>query len=145
MKRVDVACALIYDESREKIVMVRNKKGESSYWSVPGGAVEEGETLEQAVIRETKEESGFEIEITGLHSVREAFFTERGHHALLFTFLANIVDGEMKISDPDAEVVEVRWMDLQAANVLMTYLPDKLKIKSDNNIVTIPYYFQGTV
>ncbi|GIP35350.1 hypothetical protein J2TS4_45600 [Paenibacillus sp. J2TS4] len=74
MKRVDVACALIFDESQEHILMVRNRKGDSSYWSLPGGAVEAGETLEQALKRETMEETGLEVEVSSLYSVREVFF-----------------------------------------------------------------------
>ncbi|MFE5323440.1 NUDIX hydrolase [Paenibacillus sp. NPDC056579] len=142
MIRVNVACALIFDSSNEKILMVRNQKGDSSYWSIPGGAVEEGETLEQAAIREAKEESGYDIEIAGLYSVREALFEERGHHAIMFTFLANIVGGDMSILDPDNDIEEVRWMDLHTANELMPYLPDTLKIKPGG---TVPYHYHGRV
>ena len=49
MIRVDVVYAFIYKEDEKKILMVNNKGGG---WSLPGGAVEQGETLEQAVIRE---------------------------------------------------------------------------------------------
>ncbi|WP_312894832.1 NUDIX hydrolase [Paenibacillus eucommiae] len=142
---MDIASALIFDESSKKILMVLNKKGDSSQWSIPGGTVEAGETLEQAVKRETKEESGYDIEITGLYSVREALFSEKGHHALLFTFLANIVGGEMNISDPDGEVVEVKWLDLETANEFMTYLPDHLKIKTQENKTAVSYYYHGAV
>lgn len=145
MIQVNVVSALVFDDSNKKILMVLNKNEKSSYWSIPGGAVEAGETLEEAVIRETKEESGYEIEITGIYSVREAFFTERGHHAVLFTFLANIVGGEMKISDPDEEIIEVQWMDLETANECMDYLPINLKIKNSENVVSIPYFFHGNV
>lgn len=145
MKKVNVVSALIFDDSNKKILMVLNKNEKSSYWSIPGGAVEAGETLEEAVIRETKEESGYVIEINGIYSVREALFTERGHHAVLFTFLANIVGGEMKISDPDEEIIEVQWMDLETANEYMDYLPIHLKIKNNENVVSIPYVFHGNV
>ena len=69
MRRVDVASVLIFDDSRDFILMVRNKSGNSSYWSLPGGAVEPGETLEQAAKRESKEETGLEIEIIDLYSL----------------------------------------------------------------------------
>lgn len=144
MKRVDVVCALIFDDAKQQILLVKNKSGDSAYWSIPGGAVEAGETLEEAVKRETKEETGFDIDITGLFSVREVFFTERGHHAVLFTFHAEIIGGEMKVSDPDHEIEEVRWMDLQTANDLMTYLPDHVKYKSSNDGSAF-YYFHGKV
>lgn len=51
MRRIDVVYALIYNENKRKALMVNNV-GYS--WTLPGGAVEEGETLEQAVIREVK-------------------------------------------------------------------------------------------
>jgi len=83
MIRVDVVYALIYKEKENKILMVHNK---GSGWSLPGGAVEEGETLEQAVIREVKEETNLTIEAGEIVAVNEAMFKERGHHALFITF-----------------------------------------------------------
>lgn len=143
MKRVDVACTLIFDESNENILMVKNKKGDSYYWSIPGGAVEQGETLEQAALREAKEETGYDVEIVGLSTLREAYFEDRGHHALLCTFLAEIVGGDINISDPDNDIVEVRWVDIATANEWMTYLPDHLKIKRTDSERFVPYHFHG--
>ncbi|WP_404822290.1 NUDIX domain-containing protein [Paenibacillus lycopersici] len=45
MKRVDVVSALIHDEQGH-ILIVLDKKGESSYWSLPAGAVEAGDPLD---------------------------------------------------------------------------------------------------
>ena len=42
------------------------RRGDSGNWSLPGGIMEVGETLEGCAIRETKEETGLDIEITGL-------------------------------------------------------------------------------
>lgn len=141
MKRVDVVSTLIYDSARQQIVMVQNGTGDSSYWSLPGGAVEPGETLEQAAIRETKEESGLDVTLAGLHSVREVFFADRGHHALLFTFYAHIIGGSLEASDPDGDIVEARWMTFREANELTPYLPERL---SPDDSRTAPYFFQGT-
>lgn len=60
LKRIDVASALIHDENGN-ILLVKNVKGDSFYWSPPGGAVEKDETLEQAVIREVREETGLKV------------------------------------------------------------------------------------
>jgi 8-oxo-dGTP diphosphatase len=143
MKRVDVASALIFDSTKEKVLLVKNRKGDSSYWSPPGGAVENGETLEQAVLREIKEETGYDIEVIGLYSVREMFFIENSHHAIIFTFLARIIDGEINFMDPDNEVVDIEWLDIPTANELMPSIPD-IETNPEGNIVRATYCFEGT-
>jgi 8-oxo-dGTP diphosphatase len=135
MIRVDVVYAFIYKEDEKKILMVNNQGGS---WSLPGGAVEQGETLEQAVIRETKEETGLTIEVEKIVAVNEAIFKEKGHHALFITFKAKIVDGEISIQDKD-EISEIKWVDIQTANELMPYHPDGVESLLESSS---PYTFQ---
>lgn len=142
MKRVDVVSAIIRDETG-KILIVKNRKGDSFYWGPPGGAVEEGETLEQAVIREVWEESGYRIRVNGLSSVREAFMKERGHHVLFFTFSAEVIDGGMEINDPDNDIMEVMWADGGQAKELMPFLVEALKLDADQESVKPFYAFEG--
>ena len=142
MKRIDVASALLHDENGN-ILLVKNDKGDSFYWSPPGGAVEEGETLEQAVIREVREETGFESKVTGMHSVREVFFSEKGHHALIITFFVQIIGGSIDIMDPDQEITDVRWVDHQTAKELMPSLVEMLKLDADLEKTPAFYEFEG--
>ncbi|MGF9964281.1 NUDIX hydrolase [Bacillus rhizoplanae] len=143
MERVNVVSALIHDDNGN-ILIVKNIKGDSFYWGLPGGAVEGEETLEQAVIREVKEETGFKIVVTGLSSIREMFFEERGHHALIITFDAKIIEGEININDPDDDIIEVRWADSEMVKELMPSLYKRLKINSDINKTLAFYAFEGT-
>jgi 8-oxo-dGTP diphosphatase len=142
LKRVDVAYTVLVDKTGEKVLMVKNRGEDGSYFTLPGGAVEEGETLQEAAIREVKEETGFTVEVGGLLNVCEAFFEKKGRHALLFTFHGEIVSGRINISMPD-EIEEVVWMDIIEAK--------KYIFGAENwtdNVFEEPavsYIFRGTV
>lgn len=136
MIRVEVVYAFNYKEDKKKILMVNNKGGG---WSLPGGAVEQGETFEQAIIREVKEETSLTIEAGEIIAVNEAIFKDKGHHALFITFKAKVIEGEISIIDKD-EIWEIEWVDIQRANELMPYHPNGVDslLKASS-----PYTFQG--
>jgi 8-oxo-dGTP diphosphatase len=138
MKRVDVVYALIYNEEEQKLLAVHNK---GAGWSLPGGAVEAGETLVQAVIREAKEEAGVDIQVREVVAINEAFFRESSHHALFFTFRAHIVGGECTIQDKE-EIMDIKWIDCEEADRLMPYHPDGVKSLL---AASSPYTFQRTI
>lgn len=142
MKRVDVTYVLLYDEKEQKVLMVKNSGNPTSYYTLPGGAVEKGETLQDAAIREAKEETGLDVEVGGMFSVSEAFFEDRGHHAVFFTFIGEIIGGEIAITHPE-EIEEVVWMDAQEAEKYMRIPSDLegLLFKRDS----VPYMFQGNI
>ena len=136
MERVDVVYALILDDTEKSVLMVKNKGGG---WSLPGGAVEKGETLEQAVIRECKEETNLTIEVEGIVAVNEAFFENRGHHSLFMTYKAKVVEGVIQILYK-TEIEEVKWIDIENANQLMPYHTDGVESLLE---CSVPYSFQG--
>ncbi len=142
MKRVDVTYVLLYDEKKQKVLMVKNSGSPTSYYTLPGGAVEKGETLQDAARREAKEETGLDVEVGGIFSVSEAFFEEKGHHAVFFTFVGEIIGGEVTINYPE-EIEEVVWMDAQEAEQHMRIPSDLegLLYKRDS----VPYMFQGSI
>ena len=67
--RIRVAGILI---KNDRILLVRHEKGGKSYHLLPGGGVEFGETIEQALIREFKEETGIDITVGKLVLVHDS-------------------------------------------------------------------------
>jgi ADP-ribose pyrophosphatase YjhB (NUDIX family) len=64
-----VACAITANEDNHLILLRRGFEPSRGKWSMPGGFVDLGESVEQAAVRETKEEIGLDIELTSLVGV----------------------------------------------------------------------------
>ncbi|HST49482.1 NUDIX hydrolase [Jatrophihabitans sp.] len=81
-------------------------------WSLPKGHLEEGETLEQAAVREVAEETGITGEVIGSLGVIDFWFVVNGRrvHKTVHHYLMRAVSGEL--SDSDVEVTEVAWVPL---------------------------------
>lgn len=89
-------------------------------WSMPGGVVEENETLEQALIREVYEETGLLVKIKHIVSVNECIFQEKQEQIIFFTFSGEVTGGNISIKNPE-EISEIEWVDISKADKLMPY------------------------
>lgn len=139
MKRVDVVYALIMDQVEETILMVFNNRHQN--WSMPGGMVEKGETLEQAVIREAWEETGLTIKVGHMAGVNEALMEKSGHHALFMTFHAQVIAGDIEVQDTQG-IAEAKWMAVSEAEQWMPYHKDGIKSLLESSS---PYFYEGHV
>lgn len=106
----------------ERVLIVRTTKWRG-LWGVPGGKVEWGETLEEAVMRELREETGLILTDVRYAQTQEAVLSPEFHqpaHLLLVDFFAR-TDTEAVM--PNEEIEEWAWVPLAeaATSLLNTY------------------------
>jgi ADP-ribose pyrophosphatase YjhB (NUDIX family) len=104
-----VSAAIVRDG---RILLVRRARAPGrGLYSLPGGVVEAGETLHQAVVREVYEETGLTVEPVGLAGHREAIVRDAGgrvqRHFVILPFACRWRAGEVM---PSEEVAEARWL-----------------------------------
>jgi ADP-ribose pyrophosphatase YjhB (NUDIX family) len=109
--RVDLPAALIARLDRRGRLL----------WSLPKGHIEEGETPEQAAVREIREETGIEGGLLGELGVIDFWFVAEGKrvHKTVHHFLLRAQGGEL--SDADIEVAEVAWVPLDEVEKRLAY------------------------
>lgn len=96
-----------------KVLVVRRARAPANgVFSLPGGVVETGETLHEAVTREVREETGLTIEPVALAGYREAIIRDDDNqverHFVILPFAARWVAGEPVLNE---ELSEWRWVD----------------------------------
>jgi ADP-ribose pyrophosphatase YjhB (NUDIX family) len=113
------ASAVIFRDSQFLVVRRANAPGRGLY-SVPGGRVEHGETLHQAVAREVREETALAINIVGFAGWREVLpdpAAGRAGHYLVISFAARWRAGEVALNE---ELDDFRWITPDGLGALRT-------------------------
>ncbi len=104
--------ALLVNDAGEIFLAQRGPlaKNERGLWEFPGGSVEFGETLAEALKREMKEEFGIQIEVGNLLDVADHILPEEGQHWVSPTYLCRIVSGEPRMMEP-GKCSQIGWFD----------------------------------
>ncbi|SMC16465.1 8-oxo-dGTP diphosphatase [Clostridium acidisoli DSM 12555] len=108
MKTIEVVAAIIKHE--DKIFVTRRSYGEfENLWEFPGGKVEEGETKEEALIREIKEELELNINVdTYLTTVEYDYST---FHLIMHCYICTKYYGQLKLNAHN----DAKWIDIKEA------------------------------
>ncbi len=97
------------------LLVRRNTEPLRGEWSVPGGMLELGETLHDAVRREVLEETGIEVEPGEVLDVFDSIFTDglgqTQYHYVLIDYLCRPLSGEARAG---SDVSDVRWVNAEA-------------------------------
>lgn len=105
--------ALIVNESGELFMARRGKKvkNEVGLWEFPGGELEFGERLHDAIRREIKEEFDIEIEVIELLDAVDHILPEEQQHWVSPSFICRLKAGEPRILEPD-KCDEICWFKI---------------------------------
>jgi 8-oxo-dGTP diphosphatase len=106
------------DHGRQVAVIHRPKYMD---WSLPKGKLEPGEDWLEAAVREVKEETGYCCEAS-IELPRVSYLDRKGCRKLVRYWLMTPLEGGF---EPHGEVDELRWVDRQAAEELLTYPHDR--------------------
>jgi 8-oxo-dGTP diphosphatase len=109
-KHIVSAAAIILNEKNELLLIKGPRRG----WEMPGGQVEEGESLKEAAIRETKEECGLDIEVTKFCGV----FQNVNASICNTLFLAKPIGGELTTTD---ECLDYGFFPIEEALDMVTH------------------------
>ena len=70
-------------------------------WNLPGGTLEPGKTVEQAVIREVKEETGLDVAVEKLTGV----YSKENKNEIVFSFVCQVIGGKITLNN-EADIIE---------------------------------------
>jgi 8-oxo-dGTP diphosphatase len=103
-----VSAAIFHDD--RVLIVRRGRPPAHGLYTLPGGGVELGESLEQAVIREVREETGLAIAPLALVGFREAIARDAAgrieRHFVILPFAARWIGGEITLNE---ELAEAQW------------------------------------
>ena len=111
MTPVPACGAAIFNGKGELLLVLRKTAPEAGHWSVPGGKVDWGEPVRDAVRREVAEELGVEIALSGMAVPTETILPDEAAHYVAPVFEAHIASGSPKLLEPEKHA-EFGWFDL---------------------------------
>ncbi|MDR6879868.1 NUDIX hydrolase [Bacillus sp. 3255] len=115
-----ISQALIIKDDKVLMVQQYVERGDI-VWNFPGGSIEDGETPEEACIREVKEETGYDVIILKLLNCTDD----------KYTYLARINGGEMFLdseNEANEDIIEIAWVSVNDTNKWDDYTSPILNI-----------------
>jgi 8-oxo-dGTP diphosphatase len=128
-------------EGRIEVALI--SVGEGARWQLPKGRVDEGESDEDAAMREVREEAGLVTEMVALLDKIEYWYysnSSRGArarvHKFVHFYLLHYTSGDVR--DHDHEVNEARWVEIDKARAMLTFQSERKVVKLAHEMILAP-------
>ncbi|OQY09412.1 MAG: hypothetical protein B6I28_03095 [Fusobacteriia bacterium 4572_132] len=131
MPRIRVAGIL---KKKGKILLIKHKKKEKEYWLLPGGGVDYGETFQEALKREFKEETALKIEVGNLKFISESIAPDMSRHIINIFFEVKYISGELRLGNEDI-LKELKYLDENELNNQIVYPNIKNELLETTNFI----------
>jgi ADP-ribose pyrophosphatase YjhB (NUDIX family) len=122
---------VVVTNSAGEVLLIR--RSDNDNWAVPGGAIDLGESMAQAAVRETREETGIDCEVTGLVGIytdprHVMLYTSNGEARQEFSIVltARATGGQ---PTPSSETSEVRWAALATLEIYRMDQSMRLRVR----------------
>ena len=116
------------------------KRSDTGVWTLPGGRRESGETIEETAVRETKEETGYDVKLT--RSLGTYNLPSLSALGKVFIFVGEVIGGKIKINE---EITDIQWfLPNRLPSLLLPYHHQKVRdalAGKENVTIDLPHTF----
>ncbi|MBP9477480.1 MAG: NUDIX hydrolase [Sebaldella sp.] len=115
--RVRVAGILIEDD---RVLLIEHTKNDRSYWLLPGGGVDWGESIEEAIKREFLEETNLTVEIENFLFISETLAPDNTKHVINLYFRVKRISGDMLLGE-ESILSDLKFFTLEEIEKIKIY------------------------
>jgi len=137
--RVRVAAVLVKDK---KILLISHQKGGQIYWLLPGGGVDFGESLDQALKRELQEELNIKVKVNEPVLICDSIDDEGRRHILNICFFCEYLSGEYVLGQEE-RLYEFDFFEKEKLTDLKIYPPINKELIEFMTFNKIEHLYKG--